>query len=163
MVQTFSLKREVKIRVAPPALDPDSQLVWFEDVLALPDDRIEPTLRRYIEEERRLDMNERRAAAAGRIRAWIALGPRAQRLVTAYERALETLPDADTVSRHDAEVDAVLHGLSYDEFKAAARLVPWLRLIATPLPERGESPGQYPLALGAALIGPRALGMSTAA
>ncbi|HXH22269.1 MAG TPA: hypothetical protein VNN10_09575 [Dehalococcoidia bacterium] len=153
MVQTLRTRREVKLHISPPRLEPGSQEEWFADALALPDERLREALRRQIEAEYELPTHERRRAVVGRLRAWLRLGERAHRLVAAYEAATASLPRRYEVARLEAERDAIMNELSRSEFEALRRVLPWLRTWSTDLGEEpGPSETDRTLALGGALM-----------
>jgi hypothetical protein len=155
MVQTLiSPRRQIKLHIPRPKPDAESQAAWFADALALPDDRLVETLRRHIEAEYELEPGRRREAVLGRLRAWLRLGVAAHRLVAAYEKATSSLPRRYEMARLDAERDAVMNGMAYDEFRRLAEIVPWLRTWSVDFGEEGgqESRSERPAAPGAALI-----------
>jgi hypothetical protein len=75
-----------------------------------------------------MSSDARREAARRRLTAWLELDPEEARvLARAYDEASAALDRESARSRLEAERDAILHGLRFDQFTRLVDLVPWLR------------------------------------
>ncbi len=92
----------------------------------------EADLRRQATQELRreasLSTDARREAAHRRLLAWLELDPEEARvLARAYDEAAAALDREAAQARYEAERDAILHGLRFEQFTRLVDLVPWLR------------------------------------
>ncbi len=100
----------------------------YEAMLALRTDELRHRAARELAAEARLSDLDRRQAAHGRLTAWLALDAEDARILArAYDEAAATLDREAARARFEAERDAILHGLRFDEFTRLVEFVPWLR------------------------------------
>ena len=100
----------------------------YQDWLALPTDDLRSLVVDELAAEARLDPQERRQAALRRLTAWLELDAEDARILArVHDEAAAALPREAARARYEAERDAILHGLRFDEFTRLAEMVPWLR------------------------------------
>ena len=100
----------------------------YQDWLALPTEGLRRLVEDELAGEARLDPRERREAALRRLTAWLELDAEDARILArVHDEAAAALPREAARARCEAERDAILHGLRFDEFTRLTEMVPWLR------------------------------------
>ncbi|MGE3411940.1 MAG: hypothetical protein AB7L91_06920 [Dehalococcoidia bacterium] len=100
----------------------------FHALLALSDERLVEALTRHIQAEHELSDSARDEAVLARLQAWLELDAE-DRLVLAraWERALDGFPAEYRARCREAERAVLMNGLTFGDFRALARALPWLR------------------------------------
>lgn len=100
----------------------------YEAMLALRTEELRDRAARELAAEARLPETERRRAAHRRLSAWLELDAEDARILArAYDEASAALDREAARARFEAERDAILHGLRFDQFTRLVEFVPWLR------------------------------------
>ncbi|GMU40245.1 MAG: hypothetical protein AMXMBFR23_11110 [Chloroflexota bacterium] len=100
----------------------------YEALLALRADELRDRAARELAAEARLSDLDRRQAAHRRLTAWLTLDAEDARILArAYDEAAASLDREAARARFEAERDAILHGLRFEEFTRLVEFVPWLR------------------------------------
>jgi hypothetical protein len=106
----------------------DSLAGKFYSLLALPDDRLERELVKFIRAEQELPEAARYEATLERIHAWLDLDWEDRLIVArAFERALDTLPQEYRDRTREAERAVIMNALTFKQFRKLAVALPWLR------------------------------------
>jgi hypothetical protein len=131
---------------------PDAQVLFFYRKLGSLDAAdLDDQLLRAIRYELDLPGLAQRRRTLDRLRAWLAL-PRdeARRVAAAFERATAALLPLERQDLQEIEQDAILNGLSFEEFQRLRDIAPWLKAL-TPLPAGEQAPPRVPPLVTAAL------------
>lgn len=144
------------VQVASPLSlpsDPGPATIDYEAFLALPEAERRIVALRVLEGEYALEGDDRRRAVLARLRAWLALKEDdARTVIAAFESAAASLSLAREQARLEAERLAVVNGLRFSEFRALAKVYPWLRTWDVPGVEDGQQDEDRTLALVAAIF-----------
>lgn len=96
--------------------------------LSLPPDALRQVVADELAAEAALDPQERRIAAMRRLTAWLELDAEDARILArVHDEAAAALPSEAARARYEAERNAILHGLRFDEFTRLVEMVPWLK------------------------------------
>jgi len=99
----------------------------YHDLLALAPATLAERARRELLAEGLLPHDQRREAVYRRLCAWLDLDSEDARIIAnAYDRAGATLPETLARRRMEDERDAMVNGLTFDEFRRLADILPWL-------------------------------------
>jgi len=99
----------------------------YHDLLVLSPAALAERAREELLAEGLLPDDRRREAVYRRLCAWLDLDSEDARIIAnAYERAGATLPETLVRRRMEHERDAMVNGLTFDEFRRLAEILPWL-------------------------------------
>ena len=128
VTETMPNVRERSSIPAETAYRDESLAERFYALLSLPDDRLEAALAEFVRAEDELPEPARYEATLARLRAWLELDREdAFVLARAYERATASFTADFAARRIEAERAVIMNGMSFDEFRALAGILPWLR------------------------------------